>query len=100
MSKAKAVAEFLKHQMPEYDSLLWEVVGNEAKENFYDVLHEINAAHPEHDRSSCSDTMLYNAHAGMLPARCDRCACLDHLWSNTTRYLADELVKRLNKEKS
>ena len=40
---------------------------------------KINAVWPEHDRTSCNDTNLYNAGSIALRSRCERCEALSQL---------------------
>lgn len=44
-----------------------------------EFLSWIAANHPEHDRTSCNDTDLYNAGTVMLRHRCERCESLSQL---------------------
>ena len=39
----------------------------------------IEANYPQHDRTSCNDTNLYNAGTVMLRYRCERCESLSQL---------------------
>ena len=46
--------------------------------------------HPEHCRTSCNDTDLYNAGSVMYRYRCERCESLSKLkaWKMEQQYLA------------